>query len=51
MISIVDATKEVKDALIKLGYGVYGHNVGVHRVMVDLFKVYLSVKITKALPF
>lgn len=40
MISIADVTKEVKDALIKLGYSVYNHNVGVHRVMVDLFKVY-----------
>ena len=36
MIDITEATKEVKDALIKLGYGVYGHNVGVHRVMYSI---------------
>lgn len=40
MISIADALEEVKDALINLDYSVYRHNVGVHRVMVDLFKVY-----------
>lgn len=38
--SITDIATEIKDALIKLGYGVYGHNIGVHRVMFDLFKVF-----------